>query len=232
MGPRDVEGPVAGDVADTVVELAPVDRVGERTRQPSPDHGPIGFVDIRTHLRERSERLPGALRVRLGEGDRGPAGTAYGRRPTNGLDERAPPHRALDDLAVPRRPRGLGAGGDGLVREGRAELGSRRGDGPGEVLHLVPGGRDRVEGEDPPGPPGDVGRAPGPTGGVEPEARVPGGLPGGQGDVLGAGVGHVGVRPVPQVDAGNDGRDLVRVDGADGEVEAGQGHRVRADAAA
>jgi hypothetical protein len=51
----------------------------------------------------------------------------------------------------------------------------------------------------------------------------------GRGGVL---VPDDGLGPVPQVDRGDGGRDLVAFDGQHLEVETGQGHRVTADAAA
>ena len=53
-----------------------------------------------------------------------------------------------------------------------------------------------------------------------------------QGHVLGSAVDHLRGRPVPQVDPGDRRRHRVGVDGPDRQVEAREGHGVRADAAA
>ena len=112
-----------------------------------------------------------------------------------------------------------------------AELGAGGGDVPGHREHELPGGRDLVEPEDPPGASGavaDPGRA---AGRVEPHAgagvqRVERRL-----EVLGRPGPCPAVRPRSEVDVGEGGGQGVGVDGPDGHPEGAHRHGVGADPA-
>ena len=123
-------------------------------------------------------------------------------------------------------------GRHGRVRERRAQLRAGRGQRARHLLHGVPARGDLGEVEDPAGPARHVGDAGGASGRVEPRADPAGALAGRGGELLDDPVlcGRVG--PVPQVDRGDAGGQLVGVDGPHPQVETGHRHRVGADAAA
>ena len=146
-------------------------------------------------------------------------------------DERAPPHRALEDLAVVGGPLGLGAQGRDVVGQRRAELHPGRRDAAGDVEDAVPARGDLLEPKDAAGPAAGVGDPGGAAGGVEPRAGAGAQRVGGELDVLRSTGAGPGVRPRAEVGVGDGGGRRVGVDGGDGHPERAHRHRVRTDAA-
>ena len=109
-------------------------RRGDLGDQAGADHRAVGFVQVAT---DRPDRRPRGAVPR--DGRDGPDARQQGRPPGDRAGERAPPERALHDVAADRHPLGLGARRQDVVRDAGCQLRAGRG-------HLRRDGDDRVEG--------------------------------------------------------------------------------------
>jgi hypothetical protein len=134
--------------------------------------------------------------------------------------EHAEPQPGLDDVAVHRHPLRLGALGHQVVRDAGRGLEADAGHPAGQLQHEPERRRALLRVEQ-----ALAGRRPPRR--VDERAAVAAELGGRR--VLAA---DDGLGPVPQVDGGDGGGDLVALDRQDLAVEAGQRHRVGADPAA